>query len=86
MISNMADLRELRVYIKFSFKLEKKVAEMQHMLKEAFDNEAMSQIQTYKQFKISKIAEHPLKMTQMFWVPFIWHYYTIIMSICEKNS
>jgi hypothetical protein len=43
----MADLKEQRVYIKFGFKLGKTATETHQMLKQAFGDNSLSQIQIY---------------------------------------
>jgi hypothetical protein len=53
-ISEMGDLKEQHIYMKFCFKLEKTISEMQEMLKTAFSDNAIGRTQTfewYSQFK-----------------------------------
>jgi hypothetical protein len=47
----MADLREQRLCIKFCFKLGRTAAETHHMLKKAFADNILGQIQTYDLYK-----------------------------------
>ena len=50
----MTDVKEQQICIKFFFKLSKTASETRRMLKEAFGNNALSQMQTYKWFKCFK--------------------------------
>jgi len=47
----MIDVKEQQICIKFCFKLSKMTSETHRMLKEAFGDNALGQIQTYKWFK-----------------------------------
>jgi len=47
----MADVKEQRICIKFSFRLNKTAAETHQMLKEAFRVQALSQARTFEWFK-----------------------------------
>jgi hypothetical protein len=47
----MVDVKEQRVCIKFCFKLGKSAAKTQKMLKQAFGDDALGQVQTYDWFK-----------------------------------
>jgi len=47
----MIDVREQQICIKFCFKLRKMALETHRMLKEAFDDNAVGQTQTYEWFK-----------------------------------
>jgi hypothetical protein len=46
----MVDVKEQRVCIKFCFKLGKSAAETHQMIKQAFDDDALGQTQTYDWF------------------------------------
>jgi len=47
----MVDVKEQRICIKFCFKLNKTAAETHQMLKEAFDEQALSEERTFGWFK-----------------------------------
>jgi hypothetical protein len=47
----MTYVKEQRICINFCFKLSKTASEIHRMLKEAFDDNALGQTQTYEQFK-----------------------------------
>jgi hypothetical protein len=47
----MNDVRQQWICIKFCFKLSKTVSETHRMLKEAFGDNTLGQMQTYVQFK-----------------------------------
>jgi hypothetical protein len=47
----MVDVKEQRVCIKFCFELDKSVAEIHQMLKQAFGDDALGHIQTHDWFK-----------------------------------
>ena len=47
----ITDFKEQRICIKFCFKLNKTTAETHQMLKEAFDEQALSQATTFEWFK-----------------------------------
>jgi len=49
--TEMADIKEQRICIKFCFKLNKTAAETHRMLKEAFREQALSQARTFWWFK-----------------------------------
>jgi hypothetical protein len=46
--SEMADLKEERIFIKFCFNLEKLVSETYEMLKRAFHDDTMNRTQTFE--------------------------------------
>jgi len=46
--TEMADIKEQRICIKFCFKLNKTAAETNRMLKEAFGEQALSQARTFE--------------------------------------
>jgi hypothetical protein len=58
----MADLRQQRVYMKFCFKLGKTAAETRQMLKQAFGDNILGQMQTYDWYKRFKMVKYRLMM------------------------
>jgi hypothetical protein len=50
----MTDVKEQQICIKFCFKLSKMVSETHRMLKEAFGDNSLGQMQMYEKLKHSK--------------------------------
>ena len=57
----MADIKEQRICIKFCFTLNKTAAETRRILKEAFDEQALSQVRTFEWSKRFKDGRESLE-------------------------
>jgi hypothetical protein len=65
-ISEMADLKEQRICVKFCFKLEKTASETHEMLKTASGDSAMGRTQTFKSgFLDSNVGKRRSKMLRV---------------------
>jgi len=61
----MADVKGLRICIKFCFKLNKTAAETYRILKEAFGEQGLSHTRTFEWLNVSKMAGNLWKIANI---------------------